>query len=212
MAAMGRSSMSKFWGRAVELKTLLRALGCSAVYIMICGQASKPTAVFQKEHIKVFVRAKSIRVEGLYTFANPGSTLCKQALFYPFPVDSLHPREDYVLVRSEGRVIPTKNAENGVVFGVIVPASGTLPVEVIYEQACLDGSGCYILKSTAAWERPLEHASFEIHVPDELELDWMAYEAGTMSNGKHERIYGFARDDFMPDKDLCMRWHVRARP
>lgn len=92
-----------------------------------------------------------------------------------------------------------------------MPAKGTLCVEVFYEQACLDGSGCYILTSTAEWEAPLEHARFEIHVPDDIALDWMAYEADAVSKRGRECVYEFARRDFMPDEDLCLRRHVRGR-
>jgi hypothetical protein len=190
---------------------LSRILAFGALLAGVCARAQIPTVVFEKEHIKIFVGSKSLRVEGLYTFSNPHASEIRQALFYPVPVDSLHPRQDYVLVRVHGEVIPTTNGENGVFFGIRVPAGGTLPVEVIYEQTSLDGTGCYILTSTAAWEAPLEHSSFEVHVPDSIALDWMAYEAGKVSRRDGERVYEFAEKDFMPDKDLCLRWHVRGR-
>ena len=201
--------MARVCGTGANRTILLAIVACGIFWTSIHAQTDSPSIIFQKEHIKVFVRAKSIRVDGLYTLVNPHPSPSRQALFYPFPVDSLHPREDYVLVRCRGRVIPTRNQKDGVVFGIVVPASGSLDVEVIYEQTCLDGSGCYILTSTAAWEAPLEHASFEIHVPDDIELDWMSYEADAVSREGRSRVYEFARDDFMPDRDLCLRWHVR---
>ena len=135
----------------------------------------------------------------------------RETLFYPIPVDSLHPPQDYVLVRIGDGAVQTKPLGNGVVFAIDVPANGSLDVEVIYEQSCLDGSGCYILTSTAEWKAPLEHASFEIHVPDSIEIDWMAYDARAKNGGRKESVYEFIREDFMPEKDLCLRWHVRGR-
>jgi hypothetical protein len=194
----------------VGTKAILSLLLCAA---LAAGYESPSTGIrFQKEHIKVFVGSKSIRVQGLYTFVNPDPAPRREALFYPIPVDSLHPPQDYVLVRIGNRSIPTKNMEGGVGFGVEVPGSGSLAVEVIYEQTCLDRSGCYILTSTAEWKAPLEHASFEIHVPDSIEIEWMAYDAGAKDAGRKERVYAFSRDDFMPEKDLCLRWRVRGRP
>jgi hypothetical protein len=195
-------------GAAVRLFCVL---ACSGLLIGVYARSQTPAVVFEREHVRLFVSAKSLRVEGLYTFANAAPSECRQVLFYPFPVDSLHPREDYVLVRVHGQVIPTTSRENGVVFGIRVPANGTLPVEVVYEQTCLDGTGCYILTSTATWEAPLEHASFEVHVPDSIVLDSMTYEADRVSRRGSVRVYEFARDDFMPDEDLCLRWHVRRR-
>jgi hypothetical protein len=164
---------------------------------------------FQKEHIQVFVRPKSIRVQGFYTFVNPEPFPRRETLFYPIPVDSLHPPQDYVLVRVANGALPTKPMGNGVVFAIEVPASGSLDVEVIYEQTSLDGSGCYILTSTAEWKEPLERASFDIHVPDSIEIDWMAYDARAKKTPRGERVYAFSKEHFMPEKDLCLRWRVR---
>jgi len=185
---------------------------CAAPALASGSEPSGEGLRFRSEHIQVFVRPKSIRVQGLYTFVNAEPAPRRETLFYPIPVDSLHPPQDYVLVRIGDGAVQTKPMGNGVVFAVDVPANGSLAVEVIYEQTCLDASGCYILTSTAEWKEPLEHASFEIHVPDSIEVDWMAYDARAKKTARGERVYAFSRDDFMPEKDLCLRWHVgRAR-
>lgn len=167
-----------------------------------------PGVVFQKEHIKIFVGEKNIRVHGLYTFVNPQSSFQRATLFYPIPVDSMHPSADYILVRSGGSVLAAHAQKDGAFFGVEIPAGESRDVEVIYEQTCADGSGCYILTSTAAWERPLEQARFEIHVPDGIALERMSYEADRVNRGKGERVHEFTRFDFMPETDLCLAWRV----
>jgi hypothetical protein len=192
------------------LTAFLWLLLCAAPAIPAGSETPSQGIRFQKERIQVFVRAKSIRVQGLYTFVNPEPSPRRETLFYPIPVDSLHPPQDYVLVRVANGTVTTKPLGNGVVFAIDVPADGSLDVEVIYEQTCLDGSGCYILTSTAEWKAPLEHASFEIHVPDSIEIGWMAYDVRAKDGGRKERVYAFSRDDFMPEKDLCLRWHVRG--
>jgi hypothetical protein len=184
---------------------------CAAPALPSGSEPSGEGLRFRSEHIQVFVRAKSIRVQGLYTFVNAEPAPRRETLFYPIPVDSLHPPQDYVLVRIGDGAVRTKPLGNGVVFAVDVPANGSLDVEVIYEQTCLDGSGCYILTTTAEWKEPLEHASFEIHVPDSIEIDWMAYDADSERAGRKGRVYAFSREDFMPEKDLCLRWRVRGK-
>lgn len=195
--------------RSAKLQATGGLLLCAALALPAGSEPTREGIRFQKEHIRVFVRPKSIRVQGLYTFVNPEPSPRRENLFYPIPVDSLHPPQDYVLVRVGERTVQNKPAGNGVVFAIDVPANGSLAVEVIYEQTCLDGSGCYILTTTAEWKEPLEHASFEIHVPDSIEIDWMAYDARAKGGGRKEKVYAFSRDDFMPEKDLCLRWHVR---
>ncbi len=195
--------------RSAKLQATGGLLLCAALALPAASEPTREGIRFQKEHIQVFLRAKSIRVRGLYTFLNLEPAPRRETLFYPIPVDSLHPPQDYVLVRIGDGAVQTKPLGNGVVFAIDVPANGSLAVEVIYEQSCLDGSGCYILTTTAEWKEPLEHASFEIHVPDSIEIDWMAYDAGENNSSRKERVYAFSRDDFMPEKDLCLRWHVR---
>ncbi|UCG52668.1 MAG: hypothetical protein JSW58_03715 [Candidatus Latescibacterota bacterium] len=168
--------------------------------------------VFEREHIKIFVSEGRVRVEGLYVFANHSATMRHEGLFYPFPIDSLHPEIENVTVHIEGDTASHQHVEDGIVFVVRVPGHGSAVIEVIYEQTCLDRSACYILTSTAFWDRPLERAGFEIHVPGDFELEWVAYDVDTVSVDRDTRIHEFVRTDFMPDKDLCFRWrHRRAR-
>ncbi len=166
--------------------------------------------VFAREHIKVFVKTAGIRVEGSYTFANPDTTPLQQWLFYPVPVDSLHRAAEGIEIRSSGTEVPFHAKANGLYFCVSLPERGSVVVDVCYEQTCLDSSACYILTSTARWDAPLEHASFEVHVPDAIHLEWMAYDAETVTASNGSTIYRFGRDDFMPEKDLCLRWQIRG--
>jgi hypothetical protein len=174
------------------------------------GSVHAGDIAFTREHIKVFVRSDKIRVEGTYTFSNPDSFPRRHGLFYPFPIDSLHPTVDSITVRSGDDTVPFSRGGNGISFVIAVPGNGSVSYDVSYEQACLDGSGCYILTSTAAWNTPLEHAGFEIYVPDTLQLDWVSYEIDDISEENAFRVHVFSRVDFMPDEDLCLRWHVRG--
>jgi hypothetical protein len=197
--------------RPARKNLLVAVAGCAALLTAARSDPARGEIVFSREHIKVFVRTAEIRVEGSYAFANPDTTPLQQWLFYPFPVDSLHATVESVEVRSSGKDVPFHPRANGVYFCVSLPERGSVVVDVCYEQKCLDSSGCYILKSTARWNAPLEHASFEVHVPNTIELDWMAYEAETVATANGSTVYRFSRDDFMPEKDLCLRWHVRRR-
>ncbi len=188
---------------------LLAAGACAALLSSARSDVVRGGIVFSREHIKIFVRTSGIRVDGSYTFANPDTLPYQQWLFYPFPVDSLHPTVDKIEVRSSGAEVPFHSKANGVFFYVSLPERGSVVIDVCYEQTCLESSGCYILTTTARWNAPLEHASFEVHVPDTILLDWMAYDAEFVTTSNGTTIYRFARNDFMPKSDLCLRWHAR---
>jgi hypothetical protein len=169
-----------------------------------------PEVVFESEKIAVHVDDQYILVEGVYVFRNDSPAPHELPLFYPLPVDSLHLFPARVLVRQGGRTIQHRNRENGVSFTIDTPAEGTASVTVVYSQKCLDNSGCYILTSTSAWNRPLESAEFEITVAEGIELEWISYDAKPTDGVGSVRAYEFSRKDFLPEKDLCMRWRVAA--
>jgi hypothetical protein len=157
----------------------------------------------------MMVSAAGIRVEGLYIFANNSSAAHHQGLFYPFPVDSLHPEIADITVTVDGDTIAFQRVDDGVGFFIDIPARATSSFVVSYGQNSLDSSACYILTTTTAWDRPLERAAFEIHVPADLELLWVSYEIDSESDSRGTKIYEFIREDFMPEKDLCVRWKSR---
>ncbi len=186
---------------------VLCGLPCAPAF----GQQGKTAVSFTKEHVKILVGPRRICVEGTYWFSNHSDSPVRQKLFYPFPIDSLHPLPEGIVVWMGEDAVPFREVEDGVRFMVEVPANGSTPVVVYYEQPCLDGSGCYILKSTVMWDAPLEHASFEIQVPDTLALDWASFKIDRVRKEGSLEIHEFSKDRFMPDKDLCFRWHARPR-
>jgi hypothetical protein len=185
--------------------TMWTALPSAPAY----GQAGKAAVTFTKEHVRILVGPERICVEGTYWFTNHDASPARQKLFYPFPIDSMHSRPEGIVVWLGEDAVPFRQMEDGVRFMVEVPAKSSAPVVVYYEQPCRDGSGCYILRSTVMWDAPLEHASFEIQVPDTLALDWVSYDIDRVRKEGSTEIHEFSRDRFMPDKDLCLRWRVR---
>jgi hypothetical protein len=169
--------------------------------------AQQPESVqFARELISIAVEDTSITVDGIYVLRNPAPFPRPQTLFYPFPVDSTHPYPDSISVWRRKQPVEFGVREDGVVFSVEIPAEGAVGIRVIYRQACPGQSGCYILTTTAAWERPLKSADFVITLADGLELEWTAYEVLPVEDEGGRSRYEFSREDFMPDRDLCLRW------
>lgn len=166
--------------------------------------------VFEREVIKIFVDTSSVRVDGTYVLKNTASSPRVQRLFYPFPIDSLHIFPSRIAVRQDGDSIAYRITAKGVVFPVNIPANDSATFRVTYEQDCLDNAACYILTSTVVWKEPLKTAQFEVNVPDNIELTWIAYEVQKVKKEKGGLVHAFGQKDFMPDKDLCIRWRVRA--
>jgi hypothetical protein len=166
---------------------------------------------FEREYIRVLIQPAGVRVDGTYYFRNESPTAGAVMLFYPFPVDSLHPRPTRIVVYSEnGDTLPfSQPSADGILFRVDLPAGGMSSARVVYDQPSLDRAACYILTTTSAWRRPLERAEFEISVPSGLRLESMTYDADEVAEKPTGRVYRFRREKFMPTRDLCVSWVVR---
>lgn len=194
-----------------------RLVRAGAITVLISTGAAnaqeRRPIVFDSEVIRVTLSADRLHVDGTYFLLNANATDMSQRLFYPFPLDDQHAFPDSITVTSlspQLAPIPFIYRREGISFDVLIPASGTAAFQVIYEQPCSVSEACYILTSTAAWKRPIARASFEIHVPKDLELVSCAYEVGEPRAVDGMLVYEFSFDDFMPTRDLCLRWRVRS--
>jgi len=174
------------------------------------GTQAEQKVVFQAETVKVFVAVDAVRVEGTYLFTTASSVPVVAGLFYPIPIDSMHLFPDSIRVISGGRPLPYREVEDGIIFDLRLSKGRVTKAHVHYSQSCLDNSACYLLTSTAAWTQPLERAEFEVHVGTDLELSWIAYNIDEVTEVDNKEIHRFSRKNFMPDKDLCLRWRKRS--
>jgi hypothetical protein len=174
---------------------------------LIWTPASTQPVAFIREHVSVSVSCESIVVDGIYLLRNTASSNRIQPLAYPFPVDSTHLFPDSISVTYRQRPVDYAVKEDRITFSVEIPAGEQAGFRVTYRQACLDNSACYILTSTSAWGQPLKSADFTIVVAEDLVLDWISYEVE--ENKNEAGTYTFGRDDFSPDRDLCLRWRSR---
>jgi hypothetical protein len=200
-------------GEEIVIKVMARMCWALGMYLILAAlfplEAVARQVTFQSETIRLSIRPGQIRVEGAYVFENRSPSALTQRLYYPVPVDSAHGFPDAFLVRTEADTLLFSRIGNGISFVVPLDGGGRTIVHVAYEQRCLIDAACYILTSTAAWEAPLEQADFEIRVAEGLELEWCAYEITETSEDRRVRVHRFGRTDFMPEKDLCVRWRPR---
>lgn len=198
--------MQSKWNVTVDF---LRMIAVLAVAIFSADTAYAQTGdwiVFQRERIRIWISADRVRVKGEYTLANKSSSFHSVRLFYPLPVDSLHPFPRNVSVTSGKTRIPFITAKDGVYFTLEFSGRSSISTSVSYDQQCLVPNACYILKSTASWQTPLERADFRIRVAPTIELKSMSYSADQVRKDRGTLVLSFTRKRFMPVKDLCFEW------
>ncbi|MFH1277585.1 MAG: hypothetical protein ABIK65_04325 [Candidatus Eisenbacteria bacterium] len=172
--------------------------------------AGSPSIAFHGERIVLTVLEGRIRVCGEYRFRNDGPEEAGERLFYPFPVDSMHPAPDTTSIETGGEAVPFRVGARGVAFTAEVPAASMRTYRICYEQECSVPAGCYILTTTAAWPEPLAEAEFEVIVPGGFALTRLSYEPDETEHRDGGTVYRFRRTRFLPDRDLCVEWRRRV--
>ena len=176
------------------------------------GASDQVLAVFEREIIELVIGEGSIQVTGTYQFMNHSDSARIQGLYYPLPVDSTHLFPDRIVVTLGRDTLAHRVTPAAVMFKVPLPANGRAVFTVSYHQPCRENSACYILTSTQAWDRPLDQADFLIRVPDSLALTAVSYDIEEVVKSNGETTHRFSRQEFMPDRDLCVRWQVKPDP
>jgi hypothetical protein len=188
-----------------------------SVSLLILATFFQPERVFSQglrfdsETVIIRVRPDHIRVDGSYTILNDTPVDRPQRLYYPFPVDSLHPTARDIEVAVGDSVVAFTRSETGILFSIPLPAQEPATFRVAYTQDCLESTGCYILMTTSAWNAPLREARFEVHVPNGIEIVTASYEFDSVEDVDGTAVHRMMRRNFLPDTDLCFRWRPADR-
>lgn len=203
-------------GPAVR-SVLLVFLGFVLVTISIQGtgvaaDVSPPSAFplgFTSEHIVLTVEPDSLRIDGTYELTCHGDRERLFNLLYPYPRDdrlggartlSCEMRVGRGPWRP-GRWQEMPRGRGARWFVPVVPDS-TVTVRTSYRQALLANYARYIVTTTAAWGKPLEHASFEIHLPPSVRPHSFSYPFVLEQDG----VWRYEAEAFLPEVDISVQW------
>lgn len=158
---------------------------------------------FDFEHIELRLTAVELFVHGRYVLANDGDQPARIGIYYPFPVDELHPSPHRVSLDGH----PLERWEPaGATFGIQLPARGTTTFEAEYQQKHGGNKATYIVTSARRWGRPIRRAEFVVRYPKALREVQVSYPADERRELASEVEHRFVRDDFMPTKDVVITW------
>ncbi|MCP4590396.1 MAG: hypothetical protein GY842_06615, partial [bacterium] len=149
--------------------SLWLTVAAATIGITLFSGATSPVR-FRSERIVIRTGADHIAVEGLYEYHNPAPYPTVLRLGVPFPVDSDHPPPTELAldeVTEDGRflrpLLPAVHGSDVSVRFLLGPFESRR-LRLRYTQPTAVPRGRYILSTTRAWGRPLERASFELHL------------------------------------------------
>jgi hypothetical protein len=167
---------------------------------------------FASEWIRLTVIGDSLEVRGTYYVHCRQQGGASVSLFYPFPEDSLLGEARMVSLTTSIDGGDTSDVQWEASRGApgvrwrTPPCTGdTIAIDAVYRQKLNARYARYIVTTTKAWQRPLTLARFEIRLPQgaiPTEFSF-PFEARQDATG---RYYAFETRDFLPDRDVVVRW------
>jgi len=157
---------------------------------------------FTSELIEMSVRGNTLTIHGIYHFTNQNPEAVRVVMLYPFPVNATHPFPHAIRVKP----IAYRKVKDGITWTVEAGPNGKPTVEVVYSQRCLERSAKYILTTTQAWGQALKQAEFIVRVPSSFKEVTLSYSPDSVKGIKGEQVFYLTKKDFLPEKDLEVRW------
>jgi len=163
---------------------------------------------FSSEDVSIYINSNNVQVEGKYYFRNTDTSDREIELKFPFFVDEGVGSPTEISVYVDGELIHYfKKAGDEVKFKVLLPARSEKEVTVTFNQPCLNGNYTYILTTVKRWGRPLESARFSIYTDGVITDVVSSYPLSQQIDDEGTRYYVMTQENFMPDKDLIIKWN-----
>lgn len=164
---------------------------------------------FFKEDITFRLSREYFVVDGYYWFSSLSDHGADRLIYYPLPVAGKTSSVDSVDIFDITNGVQPKisdRTEYGFSFVLKIAGHDTALCHIVYRQKVTGDSAIYILRSTQAWEKPLESAEYKLVIDDSIEVTRFSYDADRIYDIEGKKIYLWRQSDFMPDQDFVIHF------
>ncbi|MFA6473048.1 MAG: DUF4424 family protein [Candidatus Latescibacterota bacterium] len=166
---------------------------------------------FVGEKISLTITPKRVSVTGRYFMHSNQPGKHTIPLAYPFPLGAASDYPDTIRVYREENGIPVifeENRKQGDIF-FSIEAEGDFEFTAYYSQKLRKHEATYILTTTKEWGAPLKSADFYITMPNSMIPIFWSFTPDSKKRSKGFTTYSIHRTDFLPLRDLTVRWKIQ---
>jgi hypothetical protein len=180
--------------------------------VLLAAFASAQDIRFGKEDITFRLSRDYFIVDGYYWFSNPSDRRIERLIYYPLPMTvKISPIDSVDVFDITHGIQPaiSDRTEMGFSFMLTIADRDTTLCHIAYRQKVIGDSAIYILRSTQAWNRPLEYAEYKLVVEDSIAVTGFSYTPDKVYDIEGKKIYLWRRTDFMPEKDFVIHFQSK---
>lgn len=169
---------------------------------------SAQSVIFSSESLQFVLEDSICHMSGTYVFKNTSDQSTTTKLLYPFYLDEGFDYPFFYEVKAgeQDQPLQISTHPRGLSFWLEIEPNASKKIWVRYSQKAPNGNFTYILTSTQAWKRPLDHAAYEIKVPLGLELQDCSLAVDSTKSFPAFLLYRIERDNYLPSRDLKIKW------
>jgi hypothetical protein len=171
------------------------------------GSVVSEAAEFAAELVELRVSRRELRVTGTYYLRNPSDA--SQSVLIRYPIITSIDRPPPSTVTVDGRRLPVEVVAPGRAesrFPVAVPPRGIARFQIQYAQVHTGRKAVYLTTSARAWPSPITRAVFIVRYPESLGRVTLSYGPGHREQRGKEIWHWIARQPFVPERELEVRW------
>ena len=179
------------------------------IFTLLVFKAVPQKLEFYREDLTFQIKDGYLYVDGVYYFCNVSDKVKNTRLYYPFPVSKIYGDIDSVNIVNLKTTEDIKYIENkgkGIYYYISTEPYGTGKYRIKYRQKLLANQAEYILTTTQSWNKPFEVVNYKLIIPDSITITALSYNADTVLSDKQDKIYIWKKKDFMPDRDMIIRF------
>lgn len=176
------------------------------IFIIIHISATAQNNIsFYEEHIDFETDSVYFKVNGIFSFCNPGEQPVGQSILFPFA--AMSDKIDSIRIIDLNKIsnIPFIRLKTAISFKISIPAGDSLDINIFYRQK-RKAVNTYIITSVKTWKSPLKKAVYTFTSMDRPDKTGFSYEPDIEENIQGLWYYRWEKENFMPDKEFEVRY------
>jgi hypothetical protein len=164
---------------------------------------------FVRENITMKIEKEYFYVNGIYYLQNSDND--RIVLTYPFPEGPDYGNVDSIFffnLTTNDTVKILKSNQERIMFSLDLKLNEETALQVSYRQKLKSNVAKYILKSTLAWQTPLEVAFYQLIVPEYIRINQFSILPDDSLQTQHETLYYWKKSNYMPQSDMIIHFSL----
>ena len=167
---------------------------------------------FFREELVFTLDTVSFTVNGDYWFRNASNAGLTPRIYFPVCKTPGKPAFDTIVVydtTDPDHPITARINDTVAFFSINMPPFSSRCFKIFYKQHHTGSRACYILQTTAQWDKPLAYAKYTLVIPAMISISGFSIPPDRSEDFGGTRLYFWERYNYMPVQDFYIDFSLQ---